>query len=64
MFHTHAEHSQLKFFCIAVLAAFKQQTEGQKTLAEFGKHLISSWLRLRAKTYYYRKTRQKHHYHK
>jgi len=42
MFHTHAGHSQLQFFYFAVLAAFRQQTGGQKTLAKFGKDLISS----------------------
>jgi len=40
-----------------MLAAFRQQTGGQKTLAEYGKDLISSWLRLRAETYYDTKTR-------
>jgi hypothetical protein len=42
MFYTHAGHSQFKFFHIAMLAAFRQQTGGQKTLAEYGKDLISS----------------------
>jgi len=42
MFHTHAEHSQLKFFYSAGLATFRQQTGGQKSLAEFGKDLIFS----------------------
>jgi len=45
-----------------MLAAFRQQTGGQKTLAEYDKDLISSWLRLRAETYYDTKTRLKHHY--
>jgi hypothetical protein len=50
MFHTHAKPSQLQVFYIAVLAAFRQQTGGQKTLAEFGKDLISSRLRLKSKS--------------